>query len=215
MRRALTLLLFIALACVLFAPPARAENGDSVDVKANADAPPPQAEETAAGEEPIPPEKLVEPPPESKPMPKKWVTPQIKFKFKEFYQPLPTAEEWEAVMRAILGGTPAPKEAKPAPATGKPEAKPPVKKPQAKPEEKKPAAEEPYTPLTTQSERPDQRFCARGHLLWPRLRQHEQERIRHRRRYEPLLPRHSSVIQGRAYLPGDRDGYPHRHSRGD
>jgi lipopolysaccharide assembly outer membrane protein LptD (OstA) len=150
MRRALTLLLFIALACVLFAPHARAESGDSVDVKANADAPPPQAEETVADDESIPAEKLVEPLPESKPMPKKWVTPQIKFKFKEFYQPLPTAEEWEAVMRAILGGTPAPKEAKLAPATGNPEAKPPVKKPQAKPEEKKPAAEEPYTPLTTQ-----------------------------------------------------------------
>jgi lipopolysaccharide assembly outer membrane protein LptD (OstA) len=148
MRRALIMLLFLVLACIIAAPRARAENGDAVEIKAEAEAEQPAGESAAAEVEPIPPEKLVEPPPERKPMPKKLVTPQIKFKVKDFYQPLPTAEEWEEVMIAILGGKPAPKEP-PAPAPGgKPQ--PAVKKPQAKTEEKKPAAEEPYTPMTTE-----------------------------------------------------------------
>ncbi len=159
MRRALIVLLLLALAT----PCTFAESGDAVDVvvveqsdteaaESAEAAPAGDAEEVITSSADIPPDKLVEPPPE-RTTPDSFSSPGITFTIKDFYQKLPTPEEWELVMAAILGLKPPP--AMQPPPAQTPPSKEPVKpkgakpkpetKPEAKPEEKLE-----YEPLTTE-----------------------------------------------------------------
>jgi lipopolysaccharide export system protein LptA len=159
MMRTLIVLLLLALAIAFAAPRAYAESGDAVDVapaeqsdteaaESTEAAPAGDAEEVITSSADIPPDKLIEPPPERTSI-ENTPMPGITFKIKDFYQKLPTPEEWELVMAAILGLTPPPA-MQPPPAKAPPSKEPvkpkgAVKKPEAKPEEKPE-----YEPLTTE-----------------------------------------------------------------
>lgn len=159
MMRALIVLLLLALVIAFAGPSAHAESGDAVDVvpaeqsdteaAENSDtAPKGDAEEVITSSADIPLDKLVEPPPERTPI-ENIPMPGITFTIKDFYQKLPTPEEWELVMAAILGLKPPP--SMQPPLAKAPPSKEPVKpkgevpKPEAKPEEKPE-----YEPLTTE-----------------------------------------------------------------
>ena len=158
MMRALTVLLLLALVIAFAGPNAHAESGDAVDVvpaeqsdteaAENSDtAPKGDAEEVITSSADIPPDKLVEPPPERKSI-ENTPMPGITFTIKDFYQKLPTPEEWELVMAAILGLKPPPAMQPPAQA---PSPKEPVKpKGEAPKPEPKPEVKPEYEPQTTE-----------------------------------------------------------------
>ena len=148
MMRALIVLLLLALVIAFAGPSAHAESGDAVDVvpaeqsdteaAENSDtAPKGDAEEVITSSADIPLDKLVEPPPERTPI-ENIPMPGITFTIKDFYQKLPTPEEWELVMAAILG-------LKPPPSMQPPLAKAPPSKEPVKPkgEVPKPGIESP------------------------------------------------------------------------
>ncbi len=151
MRLTLALML-LTFALAIAVPCAFADFGDSVEVKRAAQdetADAGDAEEAITSSADIPPDKLVEPLSEIK-LRKQMTTHGITFAVKDFYQKLPTPEEWELVMAAIFGFKPKPP-AKPPPPAKQPPAKTPEKLKDAAVPKAKPESETvEYMPMTTE-----------------------------------------------------------------